>query len=85
MPHHIVMAVVPILQSHNHVEQHVTPWQLAIEVAEVWCTKIRPKLSDQKQQTNIDLFNTDATKFNWSDATVVFCNSTCFDGGECGI
>ena len=41
--------------------------------------KIVPLLSDKKAQTKIKFTRGDATLIDWSDATCVFANSTCFD------
>jgi hypothetical protein len=41
--------------------------------------QIKPTLSEAKQRTSIQFLLGDATEIDWSDATMWFANSTCFD------
>jgi hypothetical protein len=41
--------------------------------------QIKPTLSEAKQRTEIEFQLGDATLVDWSDATMWFANSTCFD------
>ena len=54
-------------------------YRISLEIQGVWEKKIVPLLSDKKAQTKIKFTRGDATLMDWSDATCVFANSTCFD------
>ena len=54
-------------------------YRISLEIQGVWEKKIVPLLSDKKAQTKIKFTRGDATLIDWSDATCVFANSTCFD------
>lgn len=41
--------------------------------------QIVPKLPEAKQRTKVQFLLGDATVYDWSDATMWFANSTCFD------
>ena len=41
--------------------------------------QIKPTLPEAKQRTSIQFLLGDATEIDWSDATMWFANSTCFD------
>jgi len=51
---------------------------LCLQVKNHW-EQMKTKLSQKKQNMEIRFMNGDATVIDWSDADVVFMNSTCFD------
>eukprot|EP00943_MAST-04B_sp_MAST-4B-sp1_P005867 g5867.t1 len=54
-------------------------FKISLELQNVWEKKVVPLLSDKKAQTRVKFIKGDATVLDWSDATCVFANSTCFD------
>ena len=54
-------------------------FKISLQIQAVWEEKIVPLLSDKKAKTKVTFTKGDATLLDWSDATCVFANSTCFD------
>lgn len=54
-------------------------YNISLELQEVWKNKICPMLPPRKRQIEVSFTHGDITQLDWSDATLCFANSTCFD------
>jgi hypothetical protein len=54
-------------------------WLSAVTTIRSWHNAFREHLPVSKQNTRISFLHGDATLMDWSDASCVFANSTCFD------
>ena len=65
--------------SVNGIEILEGLYELSQQLRTVWMENIHPLLSDAKRRTEVNFTHGDITVEDWSDATMCFANSTCFD------
>ena len=63
----------------NGIEILESLYTLSMKLRSVWMETIHPLLSPAKRLTEVNFYLGDITVEDWSDATLCFANSTCFD------
>lgn len=75
----LAAALLHDFDSVNGIEILESLYTLSMRLRSVWMENIHPLLSAAKRRTEVNFFLGDITVEDWSDATLCFANSTCFD------
>ena len=75
----LAAALLHDFESVNGIEILESLYTLSMKLRSVWMENIHPLLSAAKRRTEVNFFLGDITVEDWSNATLCFANSTCFD------